>query len=69
MNSNVLIPQGEEKVTVVLTVKEAIALSGGVRFNEKDNRILSNAHRKVKQSLEQKLIPANTTIDYHALEV
>lgn len=53
MNSNVMIPQGEEKITVELSVKEAIALTG-VRFNNNHDLVL-DARKKVQKSIEDKL--------------
>lgn len=52
MNSNVLIPNGDEKIKVELTVKEAIALTG-VRFNQQPGLVLE-ARRKLKHILEDK---------------
>ena len=51
--SGVKIPQGEEKVTIELSVKEAIALTG-VKFHEQPDLILE-ARRKVKETLEGKV--------------
>jgi hypothetical protein len=53
MNSNVMIPQGEEKITIELSVKEAIALTG-VRFNNNHELVL-DARKKVQQSIDDKL--------------
>lgn len=55
MNSNVTIPQGEEKILVELTVKEALALSSGAMFN-KQSKLAADAKRKVRRELEHKLI-------------
>lgn len=68
MNSSVIIPHGDEKITVELTVKEAIALSGGVRFLQGKD-ILTGARRKVKQTLEQKLLTETKQVDYSTLEL
>lgn len=53
MNSNVTIPQGEEKITIELSVKEAIALTG-VRFNANHDLVL-DARKKVKESIDEKI--------------
>lgn len=53
MNSNVMIPHGEEKITIELSVKEALALSG-VRF-EHNHELVLDARKKVQQSIENKL--------------
>ncbi len=50
--SQVKIPNGEEKIMVELTVKEAMALTG-VRFNS-EPKMLFDARKKLKVSLEQK---------------
>ncbi len=53
MNSNIMIPQGEEKITIELSVKEALALSG-VKFAHNHDLAL-DARKKVQQSIEDKL--------------
>jgi len=53
MNS-VKIPHGEEKVTIELSVREAIALTG-VKFPEQPELALQ-ARRKVKETLESKVL-------------
>ncbi|MCR8657888.1 hypothetical protein [Paenibacillus endoradicis] len=45
------IPQGDELLTVELTVKELIALTG-VRFND-NNSLKVSAHKKLNSALEQ----------------
>lgn len=45
------VPQGDQLVTVELTVKELIALTG-VRFNE-DRNIKISAYKKLNSVLEQ----------------
>ncbi|URN92767.1 MAG: hypothetical protein NAG76_13015 [Candidatus Pristimantibacillus lignocellulolyticus] len=45
------IPQGDEVLTVELTVKELIALTG-VRFND-NNSLKVSAHKKLNSALEQ----------------
>jgi hypothetical protein len=53
MDSNIMIPQGEEKITIELSVKEALALSG-VRFAH-NHELALDARKKVQQSIENKL--------------
>ncbi|MEX1031498.1 MAG: hypothetical protein WDZ91_15855 [Paenibacillaceae bacterium] len=53
MNSNVMIPHGEEKITIELSVKEALALSG-VKFAH-NHELALDARKKVQQSIENKL--------------
>jgi hypothetical protein len=53
MSSNVMIPQGEEKIQVELSVKEAIALTG-VRFND-NHELMLDARKKLQQSIEEKI--------------
>jgi hypothetical protein len=58
-----------DTISVELTIKEALALSSGVKFAA-DPSISKDARRKVLRSLDQKLFPATSnTIDYHTLEV
>lgn len=52
MNSNVMIPQGDEKITIELSVKEALALSG-VKFAH-NHELALEARKKVQQSIEEK---------------
>lgn len=53
MKSSVAVPRGEDKITVELTVKEAMSLSGQ-HFN--DNReVKPAATRKVMDAIERKL--------------
>jgi hypothetical protein len=54
---NMMIPHGEEMVTVELTLKEAMALSG-YRFNQNAKQ-LAFARRKVKKALDRKIIGEN----------
>ncbi len=49
MDSQVKIPRGDEKITVELTVKEAIALSG-IRFYDQPEVVLE-ARKKLKHQL------------------
>jgi hypothetical protein len=48
------IPHGEEMITVELTVKEAIALTG-IKFNEQPE-LLTGAKKKLKQTVEDKVL-------------
>ncbi|GIQ70242.1 hypothetical protein DUZ99_06440 [Xylanibacillus composti] len=57
MNSQVKIPGGDEKITVELTVKEAIALSG-IRFNEEPHLVL-DARKKLQQRVKDAQSKAN----------
>lgn len=60
--STTKVPQGDELVTVELTMKELIALTG-VRFNE-DRQIKINAYKKLNSVIEQSISydpPTNTT--------
>lgn len=68
MADGITIPSGAETVTVVLTVKEAMALGQNVHFAAAAG-IEASAKRKVAKSLEQKLIPHAGKIDYHALNL
>ncbi|MEW9698458.1 hypothetical protein [Paenibacillus sp. SI8] len=56
-NNNVQIPQGEEVIRVEMTVKEALALTGA-KFNQ-NHKIETDAIKKLKQSLEDKLLTPN----------
>lgn len=69
MNEVIKISPATDTLSVELTIKEAFALSSGVKFAA-DPSISKDARRKVLRSLDQKLFPATSnTIDYHALEV
>ncbi|UKS24835.1 hypothetical protein LOZ80_24920 [Paenibacillus sp. HWE-109] len=58
-----------DTVSVELTVKEAQALSAGLKFPA-DPQISKEARRKVKRSLDQKLFKSSSnTIAYHLLDV
>jgi hypothetical protein len=54
MTTHVLVPQGEERITVELTVKEAMALSG-FRFNQNSGQ-LADARRKVRSALDSQVM-------------
>ena len=56
MEAPFAIPNGDETITVELTVKEALALSGGVRFRPQGDPAVS-ARRKMRRTLERKLLP------------
>jgi chromosomal replication initiation ATPase DnaA len=51
MNNNVKIPKENEEVTVHLTVKELLSLSGD-KFNQ-DHSTLIAARKKIRQQIEQ----------------
>jgi hypothetical protein len=55
--SSLHIDHGEEVIKVEMTVKEALALSGA-KFPQ-NHKLQTNAIKKVKQSLENKLLPPN----------
>lgn len=55
MQTSFEIPNGEETVMVELTVKEAMALSGGIRFRP-ESKIAINAKKKVQQVLDNKML-------------
>lgn len=63
---NMMIPHGDETVTVELTLKEAMALSG-YRFNQNAKQ-LAFARRKVKKALDRQMIgEAGQEIRYEEL--
>ncbi|TNJ62756.1 hypothetical protein FE784_29380 [Paenibacillus hemerocallicola] len=68
MNTSFEIPNGEETVMVELTVKEAMALSGGIRFRP-ESKVALNAKKKVQKVLESKMMPNSDRIHYHSLDV
>lgn len=58
-----------DTLIVELTVREAQALSSGVKFVA-DPNVAKEARQKVHRSLDHKLFPATSkTIQYHELEV
>jgi hypothetical protein len=63
MNDSLLIPQGEQTITVELTVKQAIALSG-YRFNGESGN-LTEARRKVMRAVNRKLLPESEKLHFH----
>ncbi|MEI7027238.1 hypothetical protein WBG83_16215 [Paenibacillus sp. y28] len=63
----ITIPNGEQKITVELTLKEALALTGGARYGQQ-NEVVLNARKKLRRTVEETLIPEHSNIDYHVLE-
>ncbi len=57
MNSQVKIPGGDELITVELTLKEAIALSG-IRFHDEPHLVL-DARKKLKRRVKDAQIEAD----------
>jgi len=55
MDSTLHIPQGEEVIRIEMTVKEALALTG-TKF-PRNHKLETEALKKVKQTLEDKLLP------------
>jgi|GEM_PF-1133988 len=53
MENQFKIPNGDEKITVELTVKEALALTGA-RFLEPS--VVLDARKKVKSSIDEKVL-------------
>ncbi|MDF2714419.1 MAG: hypothetical protein K0R28_1344 [Paenibacillus sp.] len=66
MHTSFEIPNGEETVMVELTVKEAMALSGGIRFRP-ESKVALNAKKKVQKVLENKMMPPSDR--YRSLDV
>ncbi|WP_248929932.1 hypothetical protein [Paenibacillus hamazuiensis] len=60
--------QGNETITVELTVKEAMALGAGVRFWNQSG-IAAEARHKVVERLNQKLLQESGKLDYASLGV
>jgi hypothetical protein len=54
MTPEVMVPHGEEKIMIELTVKEAIALTG-IKFHEQPE-LLTAAKKKLKQTVENKVL-------------
>ncbi|MFE6799954.1 hypothetical protein [Paenibacillus chitinolyticus] len=54
MDANLHIPQGDDTILVEMTVKEAMALSGQKFYS--DHKVETEAIKKVKKSLENRLI-------------
>lgn len=68
MNAQVLLPKGDQTVSVELTVKELMALSGE-RFPY-DDKILAEVRKKLKRSLDRELFDSdNRPISYHQLNM
>ena len=53
MKNNIEIPKSNESVSITLTVKEILSLSGD-KFNQ-DRSLLIQAKKKIRQQLENKL--------------
>jgi hypothetical protein len=68
MNSEFQIPNGNDTITIQLTVKEALALSGGEKFLPK-SQVALNAKRKLRRELEHRLLPESEKIHYYTLDV
>lgn len=62
---SVMFPQSEQKVTVELTLKEAMALTG-YRFPHNPQQLV-NACSKVKKALDKEMLTENDTIRYEEL--
>lgn len=67
MNEAFAIPNGNDTITVELTIKEAMALSSGVRFRP-ESKVALNAKRKLRKQLDSTLLPHGDRIPYHSLE-
>lgn len=65
MDSNLMVTQGDQVVTVELTVKEAMALSG-YRFNLRPDQ-LAGARRKIRKALDNRCLNEETTTTYKHL--
>lgn len=62
------IPGGMEKLTVELSLKEAMALASGVRFHEQPS-LLAETKRKLRRQLEELLLPESRKLQYELMEV
>jgi hypothetical protein len=62
------IPKGNDKLTVELSLKEAMALASGVRFAEQPS-LLAEAKRKLRHQLEDLLLPEAGKLRYELIEV
>lgn len=67
MTTPFVIPQGEQTVTVELTVKQAMALSG-YRFNG-NPQLEAEARRKIMKSLDKTLLPNSREVRYENLKI
>ncbi|SFF10373.1 hypothetical protein SAMN04487969_1145 [Paenibacillus algorifonticola] len=67
MSEQTRIPHGDEKVTVELTVKELMALSG-VRFHN-NHHVEVSARKKLNEALEEtyEIDKSSAPIDYRLL--
>jgi len=61
--SGLIIPLGNHKLTLELTVKEAMALSSGAHFRG-NPRLVAEARQKVRQTLEGVLLPHNSRVQH-----
>jgi len=68
MHSGFHFPQGEQKVTIELTLREAMALGEGVQFYG-DRELATRARRKIRRELARQLIPGYDRIHYSSLEM
>lgn len=68
MNAAFEIPNGDETITVELTVKEAMALSGGVRFRP-ESKVAVSARKKVRSVLDRKIMQQHDRVHYHTLDL
>ncbi|CAG7646776.1 hypothetical protein ACFQI7_24150 [Paenibacillus allorhizosphaerae] len=64
---DITVCHGEEKVTVELSLKEAMALAAGIRFNN-DPRVAVEARKKVRKTIETMILPETGKIHYQLLE-
>ncbi|AEI39317.1 hypothetical protein [Paenibacillus mucilaginosus] len=66
LNSRTL--NGEQRIMVELTLKEAMALASGIHFHAQP-QIAAGARRKVRSKLETILLPEADKLAYQLLEV
>ncbi|MCZ8523937.1 MULTISPECIES: hypothetical protein [Paenibacillus] len=64
--NNSRIPNGEQRIMVELSVKEAMALASGVHFHAQP-QIAADARKRVRSKLETYLLPKADTLAYHQL--
>ncbi|OGX61276.1 MAG: hypothetical protein A2189_06095 [Paenibacillus sp. RIFOXYA1_FULL_44_5] len=62
------IPDGEKKIFIELTVKEALALSEGIHFPH-NHELASGARKKITKSLESQWVAHQEKIDYATLNM
>ncbi|WP_127586451.1 hypothetical protein [Paenibacillus koleovorans] len=68
MSNSVQFANGNDKITVELTVKEALALSGGQRFHPSSNVVLS-AKKKLQREIDHVLLPEGEKLHFHSLDI